>query len=42
MHKLDHPSGTAITIADDIVAASARLDSWQEPAEVPHSGAGRG
>ena len=39
VHKLDHPSGTAITIADDIVAASARLDSWQEPAEVPHSGA---
>ena len=31
IHKLDHPSGTAITIADDIIAAISRLGSWQEP-----------
>lgn len=30
IHKLDHPSGTAITIAEDMVEASDRLGSWAE------------
>lgn len=28
IHKLDHPSGTAITLADDLVGQVARLDGW--------------
>ena len=31
IHKLDHPSGTAITLAEDIVESVTRLDSWEEP-----------
>lgn len=31
IHKLDHPSGTAITLADEIVAADPRLKGWAEP-----------
>ena len=31
IHKLDHPSGTAITLADTIVSEVGRLDGWQEP-----------
>lgn len=31
IHKLDHPSGTAVTIADDIVSESSRLQGWREP-----------
>lgn len=30
IHKLDHPSGTAVTLANDLVAASTRYDGWQE------------
>ena len=30
IHKLDHPSGTAITLADDIIAANGRLEAWTE------------
>lgn len=37
VHKLDHPSGTAITIAEDIISVSERLDSWCEPEEVSGS-----
>lgn len=34
IHKLDHPSGTAITLASDIIEANARIDAWTEdPAE---------
>lgn len=34
IHKLDHPSGTAITLADDIIAADSRIAAWTEdPAE---------
>lgn len=33
VHKLDHPSGTAITIAEDIISANSRLKSWAEPQE---------
>lgn len=32
IHKLDHPSGTAITLADDLVAEVNRIDKWDEPA----------
>ncbi len=28
VHKLDHPSGTAITLAEDIVAGIGRKDEW--------------
>lgn len=31
IHKLDHPSGTAITLAEDIVSSVTRLDCWKEP-----------
>ncbi|MDE7380730.1 MAG: 4-hydroxy-tetrahydrodipicolinate reductase [Muribaculaceae bacterium] len=31
IHKLDHPSGTAITLAEEIVEASERLNGWKEP-----------
>lgn len=30
IHKLDHPSGTAISLADDIVARQSRLEGWAE------------
>lgn len=33
VHKLDHPSGTAITLAEQIVAHTDRIGSWAEPAE---------
>lgn len=33
IHKLDHPSGTAVTIAEGIVENSPRVNSWTE--EVP-------
>lgn len=31
IHKLDHPSGTAITLARELVARVERITSWQEP-----------
>lgn len=31
VHKLDHPSGTAITVAEDIIASSGRVGAWREP-----------
>lgn len=31
IHKLDHPSGTAITLAEDIVSEVTRVGSWGEP-----------
>ncbi|MBD5193522.1 MAG: 4-hydroxy-tetrahydrodipicolinate reductase [Bacteroidales bacterium] len=30
IHKLDHPSGTAVTLAEQIVEGTPRLDSWAE------------
>jgi 4-hydroxy-tetrahydrodipicolinate reductase len=30
IHKLDHPSGTAITLADGIIDNIDRLSSWSE------------
>ena len=31
IHKLDHPSGTAITLADELVAANDNCVGWYEP-----------
>lgn len=31
IHKLDHPSGTAVTLAADVVAAAPSLRGWREP-----------
>ena len=31
IHKLDHPSGTALTLAEDILSNIDRKDSWCEP-----------
>ena len=36
VHKLDHPSGTAITLADDIVAELGRKSGWAEGTTDPH------
>ncbi|MDE5850560.1 MAG: 4-hydroxy-tetrahydrodipicolinate reductase [Muribaculaceae bacterium] len=33
VHKLDHPSGTAITIAEELIEVSDKVDSWKESAE---------
>lgn len=30
IHKLDHPSGTAVTLAEEIVAQTDNLSSWQD------------
>lgn len=32
VHKLDHPSGTAVTMATQIIENCPRYTSWQEPA----------
>lgn len=31
IHKLDHPSGTAVSLADDLVKEVKRLERWEEP-----------
>ena len=31
IHKLDHPSGTAITLLEGIIGECARAESWAEP-----------
>ena len=31
IHKLDHPSGTAITLAEDLVKETDRVKGWAEP-----------
>ena len=30
IHKLDSPSGTAITLAEELIASNSRVDSWRE------------
>ncbi len=30
IHKLDHPSGTAVTLAEQVVERTPRLDGWAE------------
>lgn len=39
IHKLDHPSGTAITLAEGIIGNVDRLNGWEEPDRIhdPHS-----
>lgn len=32
IHKLDHPSGTAVTLAEELVQAYPAADGWYEPA----------
>lgn len=34
VHKLDHPSGTAVTLAEDVVKANDHVGSWAEEAPV--------
>lgn len=39
IHKLDHPSGTAITLAEELSAANGRIVGWEEVmtyGEQPH------
>ncbi|MDE7403248.1 MAG: 4-hydroxy-tetrahydrodipicolinate reductase [Muribaculaceae bacterium] len=36
IHKLDHPSGTAITLAEEIIEENTRIAGWQEPDEAGH------
>ncbi|MDE6234883.1 MAG: 4-hydroxy-tetrahydrodipicolinate reductase [Muribaculaceae bacterium] len=33
IHKLDHPSGTAITLAEDLISLYPPMQRWEEPAE---------
>ncbi len=33
IHKLDHPSGTAITIAEELIEVSNKVDNWKETPE---------
>lgn len=35
IHKLDHPSGTAISLANDIVKNLSRKDGWTEDGDAP-------
>ncbi|MCM1348880.1 MAG: 4-hydroxy-tetrahydrodipicolinate reductase [Firmicutes bacterium] len=35
IHKLDHPSGTAVSLANDIIANSPRLSAWTEQMPAP-------
>ena len=37
IHKLDHPSGTAITLAEEIMAESDRIGGWREAAAAGES-----
>ena len=32
IHKLDHPSGTAVTLAEDLLEAYPQAEGWYEPA----------
>ncbi len=37
IHKLDHPSGTAITIAEELISVSNKVDKWAETPEPSES-----
>ena len=37
IHKLDHPSGTAITLAEGLIEKVARIDAWTEDENAPSS-----
>ena len=32
IHKLDHPSGTAVTLADELLGSYGKAEGWYEPA----------
>ncbi len=34
VHKLDHPSGTAITLAETILSENERIDSWSDAGKI--------
>ncbi len=38
IHKLDHPSGTAITLAEEIIEETDRISGWCEPEDEDKSG----
>lgn len=38
VHKLDHPSGTAITLAEQIAGADPLVTGWKEPDDVTEPG----
>lgn len=38
VHKLDHPSGTAITLAEGIISNNSRIERWAEPSSDAVSG----
>ena len=40
IHKLDHPSGTAITLANELIARTPALQRWEESAEGDQVAAG--
>ena len=44
IHKLDHPSGTAITLAEDLIKEIDRIDGWQAlpPPNLPPLGEEKG
>lgn len=35
IHKLDHPSGTAVTLAEGIIDSTDRITAWTEEADAP-------
>ncbi|MDE6383500.1 MAG: 4-hydroxy-tetrahydrodipicolinate reductase [Paramuribaculum sp.] len=35
IHKLDHPSGTAISLASDLIRSTDRIDAWTEDTPAP-------
>ena len=37
IHKLDHPSGTAISLAEGIIGSNTRIDKWSENPEGENS-----
>lgn len=37
IHKLDHPSGTAITLAEGLIDKVTRIDAWTEDENAPSS-----
>lgn len=40
IHKLDHPSGTAIMLGEEIISSNGRVNSWAEPEEGKEPGLG--
>lgn len=40
IHKLDHPSGTAITLAEELIAGCPRIHKWEEVEKDSPAGSG--